>query len=81
MKSNPILEEVWRIKEELAREAGYDIHTFCEQLREWAKAHPHNGPIVRNADELRRLVDEGKRKSNEASAPALNEQPPKYGRE
>ena len=26
MKTNPILEEVWRIKDELAREAGHDVH-------------------------------------------------------
>jgi len=25
MKANPILEEVWRIKDQLAAEAGYDI--------------------------------------------------------
>ena len=30
MKSNPVLEEVWRIKDELAREAGYDLHRLCE---------------------------------------------------
>ena len=40
MKSNPILEEVWRIKDELAREANYDIHQFCENTRRWAAEHP-----------------------------------------
>ena len=25
MNTNPILEEVWRVKDELAREAGYDM--------------------------------------------------------
>ena len=53
MKSNPILEEVWRIKDELAREAGYDVHRLCENTRQWAAAHPHPGPRVRNAEELR----------------------------
>lgn len=28
MKTNPILEEGWRTKDELAREAGYDVHRF-----------------------------------------------------
>jgi hypothetical protein len=53
MKSNPILEEVWRIKDELAREANYDIHQFCETTRRWIAEHPHTGPVVRNAEELR----------------------------
>jgi len=29
-----IIEELWRIKDELAREANYDIHVLCRQLRE-----------------------------------------------
>lgn len=35
MKSNPILEEVWRIKDQLAAEAGYDMDRLFEQLRAW----------------------------------------------
>ena len=62
MKPNPILEEVWRIKDELAREAGYDVHRLCENTRKWAEAHPHSGPVVRSAQELRQLVAEEKRK-------------------
>jgi hypothetical protein len=56
MKSNPLLDEIWRIKDELAREAEYDIHRLCEQTREWAKTHAHDGPIIREAGELRRLL-------------------------
>jgi len=33
MKSNPILDEVWRIKDELAREANYDIPQLPWHLR------------------------------------------------
>ena len=62
MKSNPILEEVWRIKDELAREAGYDLHRFCENTRKWAESHPHSGPVVHSAEELRQLVAEAERK-------------------
>ncbi len=43
MQSNPILEEVWRINDQLAAEAGYDKDRFCEQLRAWSAAHPHPG--------------------------------------
>jgi hypothetical protein len=32
MKSNPILEEVWRIKDQLAEEAGYDADRFFDNL-------------------------------------------------
>jgi hypothetical protein len=56
VKSNPILEEAWRIKDQLAAEAGYDIDRFVEQLRSWSAAHPASGPVVHNAEELRRLT-------------------------
>ena len=73
MKANPILEEVWRTKDQLAAEAGYDVDRFFAQLRTWSEAHAHTGPIVRNADELRRLA---------AGKPvlALNDQPPRKPR-
>jgi hypothetical protein len=29
-----IITELWRIKDELAREANYDIHALCQKLRE-----------------------------------------------
>ena len=77
MKPDPILEEIWRIKDELAREAGYDIHRMFENLRKWSAEHPHSGPVVRNAEELRQLVAEEERKRAEASALALNEEPPR----
>jgi len=66
MKTNPILEETWRIKDQLAAEAGYDMDRFCEQLRAWSEAHPHSGPVVRNAAELRQLIAEEERKRAEA---------------
>ena len=77
MKANPILEEVWRVKDQLAAEAGYDVDRFFENLRKWAAEHPHSGPVVRNAEELRQLVAEEERKRAEASALALNEEPPR----
>ena len=77
MKANPILEEVWRVKDQLAAEAGYDVDRFFENLRKWAAEHPHSGPVVRNAEELRQLVAEEERKRAEASALTLNEEPPR----
>ena len=72
MKANPILKEVWRVKDQLAAEAGYDVDRFFAQLRAWSVAHPYDGPVVRNAQELTRLAAEG-------SALALRDKPPAKG--
>ena len=77
MKSNPILEEVWRIKDELAREANYDVHQLCENTRRWMAEHPHNGPVVHNAEELRQLIAEKERQRAAQTALVLKEEPPK----
>lgn len=77
MKSNPILEEVWRIKDELAREANYDIHQLCENTRRWMAEHPHPGPVVRNAEELRQHLAAKERQRTGQPTVALNEDPPK----
>ena len=65
MKSNPILEEVWRIKDELAREAGYNVHRLCENTRKWAESHPHSGPVVNSLSELQARIQ-----AREATEPA-----------
>jgi hypothetical protein len=75
MKPNPILEEVWRIKEELAREAGYDIDRYCEQLRAWTATHPHPGPRARNVEEKQRLMAEMEQKHAQEAALVLNDAP------
>ena len=80
MKSNPILEEVWRIKGELAREANYDIHQLCENTRRWMAEHPPSGPVIHNAEELRQFIAEQERQRAESAALALNEQPPALGK-
>ena len=56
MKANPILEELWKIKDDLAREANYDTHQFFENLRKWAAEHPHPGPVIHSAEELQQLI-------------------------
>ena len=43
-KMNPILEDLWRVKDDLAREAGHDIQRICENTRRWAAAHPGSTP-------------------------------------
>ncbi len=76
MKPDPILEELWAVKDKLAREAGYDVDRFVENLRQWETAHPQPGRVIRNAEELRQFVAEEERKRAAASTLALNESPP-----
>lgn len=77
MKSNPILEEVWRIKDELAREANYDVRQLCADTRRWMAEHPPTGPVIHNAEELRQFIAEQERQRAESAALALNDKPPK----
>jgi hypothetical protein len=76
MKTNPILDELWKTKDDLASEAGYDTHRFFENLRKWAAEHPHPGRTVHSAEELQRLIAE--EVSQRAAEPAmvLNDKPP-----
>ncbi len=53
MKTNLIFEELWQTKDDLAREAGDEVARSCENTRRWAAAHPHTGPVVNDAAELR----------------------------
>jgi len=73
MKPNPILEELWRVKDDLAREAGYDVDRIFAELRAAEGRQP--GPLIRSAEELRRYVAEQERHQS-AAAVALNEEPP-----
>jgi len=38
--SDPVVDEVRKAGEEMAREAGFDLHTLCERLREAEQRHP-----------------------------------------
>ena len=40
MQPDPILQEVHGMKDQLARQANYDLHTFCEMLRQASREHP-----------------------------------------
>ena len=61
MKVDPILEELWRIKDEMAREAEYDVRRLCENTRKWAAEHPHSGPVIQSAEELRQYIEQHER--------------------
>ena len=73
MKTNPLLEELWQVKDALAREAGYDLDRIFAELRAAETRQP--GPLIRSADELRRYVTEQEHRY-EAAALALREEPP-----
>jgi len=38
--SNEILEELWKIRESLARECGYDLRVYFQKMRELEKTIP-----------------------------------------
>ena len=55
MKPDPIIAEVYRAKDQFAREIGNDVGKLFERLREDAKKHPE-----RMAKPAPRLVAKGK---------------------
>jgi hypothetical protein len=76
MNSDPILEEVWRIKDALAREAGYDVDRVFDELRLLTASEEKAGrQIIRSSEELRRYVaiEEARRQSE---ALVVRETPP-----
>ncbi len=76
MEPEPILEEIWQIKDRFSQDADYDIHRFFENLREWSEANPPAGRVIRNSAELRRLADEQEQKLVQGAASMLKEDSP-----
>jgi hypothetical protein len=74
VKTNPLLQELWRVKDDLAREAGYDLDRIFAELRDAEARQP--GRLIRSADELRRYVADEERRHEAASALAVREEPP-----
>jgi hypothetical protein len=67
MNKNPILEEIWRVREEIARESNHDIHAMAEAAREReARLAAQGWKLVSFADET---------KHDESCA--VREEPPK----
>lgn len=67
MKPDSILEEIWRIKDELGARHGFDVRKICEELREKEARWKGANPLVRSRAELQRLANAGE------SAMALND--------
>lgn len=72
---NAILEELWQTKDDLAREAGDDVARICENTRRWAASHPHTGPVVKDAAELRAWFA----RQEEPELSLVREDTPPYG--
>ena len=68
MKNENPIEEVWRIRDELSAEYGYDVHRIFAALREEEKQHGD------------RLVQPPPRLAKPEAADVLREEPPPYGR-
>jgi hypothetical protein len=67
MKHENPIEEIWRIRDELGAEEGYDVHQLFERLRREEKKYAN------------RLVRAVPRPAPEESAAVLREEPPKSG--
>ena len=54
MNKNPILEEIWRVREEIARESNHDTHAMAEAAREReARLAAQGWKLVSFADEAK----------------------------
>jgi hypothetical protein len=71
MTPGPILEELWRVKDDLVREADYDVDRIFAELR--AAEAQVLGPLIRSAEDLRHYVAD--QEQRHASGLALNEEP------
>ncbi len=71
MKPNPILDELWKVEDQLAAKAGYDVDRFLENLRRWEAEYPHGRRVIHTAEE--------ERKQAEAAALSLKGEPPRQG--
>jgi hypothetical protein len=67
MKDKNPIEEVWRIRDELSAEYGYDVHRMFAALRKEEKKH---------GDRLVRFVP---RRAPVETAAVLRDEPPPYG--
>jgi hypothetical protein len=77
MEANPILEEVWRIKDDLSREMAADPAAYFAKLDEITDAEEKAGrKVIRSAAELQQLVAQREGRRVEESAFVLNDKPP-----
>jgi hypothetical protein len=77
MKPDPILEEIWRVKDELARRCGYDVdRVFDELQRLTAEEEKAGRKIIRSGEELRHHAAEEEQRRHELEVLAIKETPP-----
>jgi hypothetical protein len=62
------------VKDDLAREAGYDIDRIFAELRVAEAQQP--GPLIRSPEDLRRYAADQEARLEAASPVALKEEPP-----
>ena len=78
MKSNPILEEAWRIKDKLSRDMTAGPDAYFAKLAELEQAEENAGrKVIRSAQELRQFVAEQERRRAAEAAMVLNDKPPR----
>jgi hypothetical protein len=76
MKVDPILEELWRIKDKLSREMAADPAAYFAKLDEMTNAEEKAGrKVIRSAEELRQLLAEKERQRALETATVLNDKP------
>jgi TnpA family transposase len=76
MKADPILEEVWRVKDKLSREFAADQAAYSAKLAAIADTEEKAGrKVIRSAAELQQHVAHRERQHAEESAMALNDKP------
>ncbi len=76
MKADPILEEVWRIKDKLSREFAADPVAYFAKLDGITDTEEKAGrKVIRSAAELQQLVAQRERQRAGESAMALNDKP------
>ena len=77
MKADPILEELWRVKDKLSREMAADPEAYSAKLDEITKTEELAGRrVTRSAEELLQLVAEKEGQSDVAPPMVLNDKPP-----
>ena len=76
MKADPILEEVWRVKDKLSQEMAADQAAYVAKMRKIADVEEKAGrKVIRSAAELQQLVAQRERQRIKVSAMALNDKP------
>ena len=70
MNNDPIVEEVRRVRDDLARRFDYDVHAIFADLRKRQSVEDSAHPLVKDAREWAEAREK---------VPALREEPPKPG--